>query len=325
MAGMRSIHTRIRTKLEEIATPSVIVGCGRCVPLEALAAGELAHLGIVYADGQLTVPAGSVVPDASVGPFSDRNVNGREIRHTDQPKVPKDIYLGERPNWGDWSKGSFSLWQTRMVYPRSLEPPRGIAISVSDQGQLESGGCWQLVFRLEQPLVRTEATFDEDLLFMLNLAREVLGCFDVYASDVNPADVLAARQLQWEIFPPGQRDFRAELERRLSRASEPDRARLLGRADIITSLNPVQYAIGSGFNSNYYGAIFDDDLVVFENLDYGNATYVLREDWETLSQLSRTELLASDSDFDRLIHDGTWEERLRELIANERRLRRRRR
>lgn len=315
MAGMRAIPNKIIAKLEQITTPTVVVGCGRCVPLTTLAASELSHLGIGYADGKVTLPENPVLPEASTGPVSDLNVNGREIRHTDQEKFPKRIYLGDRPNYGDWSKGSFSLWQRRMVYPRSFVPPRGITISVSDQGLLETGGCWRLVFMLEQPLVRSEATFEDDLLFCLNLVRETTGCFDVFPSHVAPTDIVAARRLQWEIFPPGQRGFREELERRLTHADAPTRRRLLSRADVITSLNPVQYALGTGFNNNYYGAIFADDLVLFENLDYGNATYLLREDWQRLSQLSRTELLTSSADFDRLIHDSTWEKRLRKIIA----------
>jgi hypothetical protein len=325
MVGMRTIHRRITEKLEQIAAPSIVVGCGRCVSLAELAAGDLAHLDITYADGQLTLPNGPIIPPASTGTISTENVNGREITHRDQAKIPKDIYCGDRPNFGDWSNGSFSLWQTRKVYPRSFIPPRGVSIAVSDQGLLESGGCWRLAFKLEPPLVRAEAAFEGDLLFFLSLAKEAIGCFDVYSSEVSPDDIIATRRLQWEIFPPGQRGFREELERRLSRSDEETRERLLARADVITALNPAQWAVGSGFNSNYYGAILADDLVIFENLNYGNATYVLRDDWVRLSQLSRTELLGSSTDFDRLIHDATWEERLTRLIARERQKRRRRR
>jgi len=325
MARMRTIHRRITAKLEQIASPSIVVGCGRCVSLAELAAGELAHLGITYAGGQLTLPTRPIIPPASTGPISTENVNGREVTHTDQAKISKDIYLGDRPNYGDWSKGSFPLWQTRKVYPSSFIPPRGVSISVSDQGLLESGGCWRLAFTLEPPLVRVEAAFDGDLLFFLSLAKEAIGCFDVYSSNASPDEIIETRSLQWEIFPTGQRGFREALERRLSRSDQATRGRLLARADVINALNPVRWAIGSGFNSNYYGAILADDLVIFENLDYGNATYVLREDWERLSQLSRTELLGSSTDFDRLIHDANWQDRITQLIARERQRRRRRR
>ncbi len=58
--------------------------------------------------------------------------------------------------------------------------------------------------------------------------------------------------------------------------------------------------------------MFGEDFVAFENPRVGNALYLTYGDWEDLSQLSRSQLLASrGGDLDRIIHTARWFERLR--------------
>lgn len=54
--------------------------------------------------------------------------------------------------------------------------------------------------------------------------------------------------------------------------------------------------------------MLEDDLVVFENIEYGNAIYILYDDWDEISKLSRIDLLSgrAGSNFDRIIHSGNW-------------------
>ena len=52
---------------------------------------------------------------------------------------------------------------------------------------------------------------------------------------------------------------------------------------------PVEKLIkGTNSFSSYIGALYADDLVVFENMNYGNALYVLYDDWQDVSKRSRT-------------------------------------
>jgi hypothetical protein len=66
--------------------------------------------------------------------------------------------------------------------------------------------------------------------------------------------------------------------------------------------------------------VFRDDLVVLENLSYGNAAYVMYENWHDLSQRSRLSLLADPTaDYTRIVHTGDWTGALREAVASSRR------
>lgn len=105
-----------------------------------------------------------------------------------------------------------------------------------------------------------------------------------------------------------------------NRAPSPEaQQRFEERYDLLEDLRPVAFVNGTGGFSRYFGAKFADDLVVLENTDYGNAVYVMFEEWETLSQRSRTELLAGGTNgFVRIIHKPGWETTLRELVARRR-------
>ena len=55
---------------------------------------------------------------------------------------------------------------------------------------------------------------------------------------------------------------------------------------------------------------------MFENVRYGNALYVLYENWEDVSQRSRIDLLKGTSaDYERIPHMDGWEQQFREAVA----------
>ncbi|MDZ1756463.1 hypothetical protein M2Z52_26545, partial [Klebsiella pneumoniae] len=91
----------------------------------------------------------------------------------------------------------------------------------------------------------------------------------------------------------------------------------LGRNDLLIRTFPKKIVTGNSTFSNYIGAMLEDDLVVFENIEYGNAIYILYDDWDEISKLSRIDLLSgrAGSNFDRIIHSGNWKEEVRKKVA----------
>jgi hypothetical protein len=74
--------------------------------------------------------------------------------------------------------------------------------------------------------------------------------------------------------------------------------------------------------NRYIGALFADDLVVFENVRYGNALYVLYGNWEEISKRPRIDLLRNrDVSFERFVHSADWTERFQAHIRAEKRRR----
>ena len=56
------------------------------------------------------------------------------------------------------------------------------------------------------------------------------------------------------------------------------------------------------------------NLYVLESLYYGNATYVFRENWEKLSQLSKAVILSGNLQTARIVHQPGWEKEVRHLL-----------
>jgi hypothetical protein len=92
---------------------------------------------------------------------------------------------------------------------------------------------------------------------------------------------------------------------------------------VLNRLKPEAYIAGSDGFLRYFGAKFGDDFVVFENVRYGNAIYLMFEKWEELSKRSRVELLAGPRDqFMRVEHREGWKEQLEAQVLEYRRRKR---
>jgi hypothetical protein len=87
-------------------------------------------------------------------------------------------------------------------------------------------------------------------------------------------------------------------------------------------LKPKQFIQGQGGLNSYIGALFADDLVVFENVRYGNALYVVFADWPSVSKRSRIDLLRNrGAKFVRFVHSEDWADRFRAFIRAEKKKR----
>ena len=81
--------------------------------------------------------------------------------------------------------------------------------------------------------------------------------------------------------------------------------------DIIKEANPIEFIQGKGQFKSYFGAKFPNGKVVFENIYWGNALYVVHDNWEEVSKQPRSELMKIDPlnrNFTRIIHNKYWKE-----------------
>ena len=142
---------------------------------------------------------------------------------------------------------------------------------------------------------------------------------NIFASSASPSEFLETIALDWKIFPSGTvEEVMAQL-RQLDRAQNQvdfDR-HLQDRIEFFESFKPDAYIRGVGGFGSYFGAKFSEEFVVFENLKYGNAIYLLYENWEEVSKRSRLDLLRdSDAHFDRVTHSEGWQLRLKALLQD---------
>src|SRR5690606_37528606 len=123
------------------------------------------------------------------------------------------------------------------------------------------------------------------------------------------------QRVDWELLPPGSAE--RVLGRLASRRGVSDERLEVARARLtaLERLGPDRFIVGHGSFSSYFGAKFGSRVVALENLEYGNALYVMEENWEELSQLSRSELIRRrDPGVHRIPHVPGWQSAIRKLL-----------
>jgi len=293
----------------------VVVATVRNINPSELANGTYLHVGLVgstVAGMQLT-PA---VPQADRGRYSRWNVEGRELVRRDLPKYEKTVKF-EVPCFGDWSN-MVTITQYRMVYKRENLPPENRTIIAEILSPRIDGGC-VAKFSVQGNFARTSPMFDRELLSAVNLLHESLGTVGVFPVATTLAQFLGQAAVPWQILPAGTREQQIAAVLGFAGHAVPElRRRVEERIAFFESLHPRELIVGAGGMSGYVGASFSDELVLFDNMQDGNAVYILFKNWRQLSQQTKTELLGNGvegRDYIRIVHRDGWEARVREHIA----------
>jgi hypothetical protein len=102
----------------------------------------------------------------------------------------------------------------------------------------------------------------------------------------------------------------------LQYVSEGNRKIIEHRLEAINSYGPTFYAIGqAGFRGYIVFGFSDRDIFFLESMYFGNATYVFEDNWETLSKMTKAEILNHNLQKDRIIHREGWENRVDKLLS----------
>lgn len=324
----QKIPPSVQSSLDAINGDLIEVAATKKVSRDDIAAGLYTHVGLRIENSEV-VTSGPTNPPADAGKWSERNAFGWDRKRQDWPMVPK-TWTFESPNFGDGARNGWTMrsW-SKDVYQHQIFEPQGMAVEstvLEDRG----GAAVVVTFALSPLLDRGMPEFDLMLLWSINVLQENTGVAGVFASGATKEEYASTVILDWEIFPPGNAD---ELVGRLVGSAHPANVpdfekHVRDRIQLFAGFAPRAYIRGQGGFGSYFGAEFADDLVVFENLKYGNAIYLLYQDWSDVSQRSRLDLLRDqDAHFDRVVHTEGWQSRLTALLHDklfERGLRRRR-
>jgi hypothetical protein len=312
--NLRKIPQTILDRIRAFDQDDVVVACVKLLKPEEVS--NYAGLGLLF-NGQDLVPPQPAVPTAEAGRFSKANVEGEYVTRKDLPKIMKSISI-ESPNWGDSSYGTHTVTFDRLVYQRDFLRPKEVELSIE---LLEiRGDKFVVKFSIDQVINRRTADFENELFYNLNLLQENVGACDVFTSAATLAEFTRTVHVDWQLLPPGTVD---EVVKRLlqgRRRPTPEQEKVMKeRIAVMSRMKPEAYVTGADSFLRYFGAMFSDDFVVFENVRYGNALYVMHDSWQVLSKKSRLELLAGPREsFERIEHRDGWAERLKNLLARHR-------
>lgn len=316
-SGFAKIPTNVSETLEGIASDVIRIATTKIVSREDIEQGMYSHVGIVTEKGEISATSPSTPPEWT-GKWSKRNLTGWDRKRTDWPKVQK-TWMFEAPNFGDGARNGYSIrTRTRDVFQHQIFEPQGIEI---DSTVIEDRGGEKVVFKFEihPSLSKSMPEFELFFLWHLNVLQENVGAIGVFVSDVSDEEFAKSVALDWEVFPNGSVD--EIVAKILAGKKAPDagnnEALIRERLAIFEKFKPKNYLHGLGSFNSYFGAQFADDFVVFENLKYGNAIYLLYEDWEAASKRSRIDLLRDqDAHFDRVKHTEGWQAILEAMIQD---------
>jgi hypothetical protein len=309
--NIRKIPAEMLDRIRAFDVDDVVVACAKMLRRADIA--RYTQLGLSLDGDRLVIPA-PAVPDPRRGRYSTANVEGYTKVRKDLPMEPKTFSF-EAPNWGDSYYGTHTVMMTRDVYPRDFYPPKEVELSITLLK--EQDGVFVVKFAIEQVLNRRSARFEHDLFYNLNLLQESVGAADVFPSAATLAEYVQTVRVDWEILPVGTVD---DVVRAILRGKRPvtgeQEATMRARIDAMSRLRPEEYVAGTDGFLRYFGAKFGDDFVVFENIRYGNALYIMYESWPELSRRSRVELLSGPADsFDRIEHREGWEDALQHRVT----------
>lgn len=258
-----------------------------------------------------------LLPSADFGIASRRNADGEEIVHKDQPL---EIHHRQREwTWKEF-RGRYDYEErTKIVevpykrYPRSLKQPYGVELEMRSAPN--------------DALVITAGPFragdvDQELLVnTVHMFVELFGECSLVKRDLREAVQPLLRRLNWDILPPGKYPWhRAQpaVERVIRTVSAGDQAVVRERVKTITFYEPDFIAVGRNGFSKYMVYGWDQQqLYVLESIEVNNATYVLKKDWETVSSMTKAEVLDSGAHHARLVHRKTWWRGMADLLKTE--------
>lgn len=238
----------------------------------------------------------SVLPAWS-SPWARWNTQGRQITRRDLPKIEVTRYW-QAPNFG--RPDIHDVFSTRMQYQRQILHGGSMQLTLNISPSHE--GRFSVTLEADHLFDRDVQETNPDLLMAVSLASEGLHtCPTLRPARMSREQWEDTQRVQWTAivgdFAGGDFTSTEILERALGREVEntipaAQRDVMIERLDMIRTTHPSSVVIGASGLSRYVGFQYADDLVAFENFTYGDALYLMYEDWKVLKERRRRELLA---------------------------------
>lgn len=153
----------------------------------------------------------------------------------------------------------------------------------------------------------------ENLDKLLNTVNMLLGLFGECTIDFTEQKNDVKRiVVNWDILPQGEypwETIKDTLGNVVKGHLRTKTEMMLRNCEAIYKKNPDFVAYGrAGFKGYAVFGFTSQNLYILESVLPHNATYVLQDDWEAISQLSKAEILSQRLHKARIVHSQTWYE-----------------
>lgn len=162
---------------------------------------------------------------------------------------------------------------------------------------------------------------DNDINKIFNTINMVLGLFgECEIVSKNFANSIPYKRLNWELLPKGNRpwsEVHKVIEDICKKSKNTQKQMMFDNCKYIYDKKPDFKAYGKvGFRGYIAFGFTDKKIYILESNIPNNATYVLNDNWEEISKLTKAEILNSNLHRCRIIHNSNWKENFEKMFNN---------
>ena len=249
--------------------------------------------------------AGVKLIPCGIGPISKFNSEGRDIP---QKHLPMETYYHEALI-KDWHGDYHYVYIPRERYQRKHIDAPLQEISLITIGNKN--------YAISDLLPNTPEG-KELIKHVVNLFLEIFGVCEILNKNKCPEVATAKlKRANWQIIPEGDIVWERVNQIAGNIQDPKENVGLLQkyRFKTIIQHKPDLVYYGKGGFHGYLVFVFKKkNMVLMENMIYGNATYVFRDNWEELSKLSKAEIIKHNLQEKRLAHREGWPYQISKLF-----------
>lgn len=247
------------------------------------------------AEGELLLPC-------VIGPVSRFNANGGFEIHRDREMETcyREAYIK------GWHDIYYFVTIPYKRYPRTPILAPNVELMIADVGGEKL---------ILSPVLVKNIIESKKNTHVINLFLELFGECEIYKEDFAPAlSNIPLKKVNWEILPSGTYvwDRVKDVVGKIIDYKKKHKAVVIERnIEVISKYKPSGLIVGRGGFKGYLVFEFPSKkLYVLENLIYGNATYILGNDYEELSKLTKGQIIGGELHEARLVHRQGWDKML---------------
>lgn len=197
---------------------------------------------------------------------------------------------------------------SRKRYHRDYFAPYGVCFTLEEYNEKQS--------IVSEPIIYTEENYDK-LLNTVNMVLSVFGECKIEFSQKESG--IKRTVVNWDILPPGKHPWKTVKETLRNAAKGQTKTRtemLIRNCESIYEKEPDFVAYGrAGFRGYAVFGFTNKNLYVLESALPNNATYILQNDWESISQLTKAEILSKELHKSRIVHAENWQKNFDEILG----------
>lgn len=175
----------------------------------------------------------------------------------------------------------------------------------------------QIVSRNSKKYIISKEIVETNLKHIINLFLEIFGECEIINESEN-IELGKVTRLNWNILPKGKYPWDKlypYVEEKIKNMKITNQLIARKNIETITKFNPTFVAIGeAGFSGYIIFGFEKSDKVLLESMEIDNATYVLKENWEKISKMTKAEILQNNFHDKRIIHNKKWKNEIEKFI-----------